>query len=74
MPDVIGRAQALDDPRATAGLLDDDELAGLHREPRAPPERQLIAILEERARDQKASSPLDRAGDEPRPAFLVAHR
>ena len=74
MPDVIGRAQPLDDARAAAGVLDDDQLARLDRQTRAAPERELLPLVEERLRDEEAPPALDGAGDEPRPAFLVVHR
>ena len=48
VPDVVGRAQALDDPRAAAGVLDHDQLARGHGQTGAPPERELLALVEER--------------------------
>ena len=74
VPDVVGRAQPLDDPGAAARVLDDDELARLDGQTGAAPERELLALVEERLRDEEAPPALDRAGDEPRPAFLVVHR
>ena len=74
MPDVVGRAQPLDDARAASGLLDCHELARLHGLPRAPAERELLAFVEERLRDEEAPAALDGARDELRPAFLVDHR
>ncbi len=74
VPDVIGRAQALDDPSAAAGVLDDDELARLDGQTGAAPERELLALVEERLRDEEAPPALDGARDEPRPALLVVHR
>ena len=74
MADVVGRAQPLDDPGAAPRVLDHDELAGLHGQARAPAESQLLAVVEERLRDQEAPPALHGAGDEPRPVFLVVHR
>ena len=55
------------------GLLDDDELAGLHGLTRAAPERELLALVEERLRDEEAPAALDGACDQPRPVVLLAH-
>ena len=74
VPDVVGRPEPLDDARAAAGVLDDHELARLDRLPRAPAERELLAVVEERLRDEKAPAALDGAGDELRPVVLVDHR
>ena len=72
--DVVGRPQPLDDARTAAGPLDDHELARLHRLPGAPSERQLLSLVEERLRDEKAPAALHDARDERWPAFLVDHR
>ena len=72
--DVVGRAQPLDDARTAAGALHDHELARLHRLPGAPAERELLALVEERLRDEKAPAALHDARDELWPAFLVDHR
>ncbi len=70
--DVVGRAQPLDDARARAARLDNHQLARLDRQPRAPAEGELLSLVEERQRDEKAPSALDGAGDETRPV-RVAH-
>jgi len=55
-------------------VLDDDQFARLDGETGAASERELLTLVEERLCDEEASPALDRAGDEPRPAFLVVHR
>ena len=72
--DVVGRAQPLYDARTAAGPLHDHELARLHRLPGASPERELLALVEERLRDEKAPAALHNARDELWPAFVVDHR
>src|SRR6185503_4974325 len=72
--DVVGRAQPLDDARTATGPLHDHELARLHRLPGASPQRELLALVEERLRNEKAPAALHDARDELWPAFLVDHR
>ena len=72
--DVVGRAQPLDDARTAAGPLHDHELARLHRLAGASPQRELLSLVEERLRDEKAPAALHDARDELWPAFLVDHR